>query len=76
MAGHVITGAKFKYQKQKHTEALLGFFIYGLCISLGGEELLWGDEESWGRGEIRGSPGGRVGSGTVLDIIPYLHIHA
>jgi hypothetical protein len=28
-----------------------------------------GNEESWG-------PGGRVGSGNVLDVIPHLHIHA
>jgi hypothetical protein len=37
---------------EKHTETLLGLgcFIYGLCVGLGGEGLLWGDEESCGRG--------------------------
>jgi hypothetical protein len=49
MAGHVITGAKFKWQKQKHTETLLGFFIYVLWVDVGGEGV-WGDDESWGRG--------------------------
>jgi hypothetical protein len=48
------------------TETLLGCFIYSLCVGLGGEGLLWGDEESWSR----------VGSGDVLDVIPHLHIHA
>jgi hypothetical protein len=47
------------------TETLLGASS-GLCVGLGDEGLLWGDEDSWGR----------VGSWNVLDVIPHLHIHA
>jgi hypothetical protein len=54
------------------TETLLGC-IYGLCIGLGGEGLLWGMKSNG----VRWVPGGgRVGSGDVLDVIAHLHIHA
>jgi hypothetical protein len=64
MAGHVITGAK--NSKNRNTAWVLHLWS---LRRFGGEGLLWGDEESCGRG-------GRVGSGDVLDVIPHLHIHA